>query len=158
MVEMKNRRNLTRKQRGGGYFTSSQYFGDAPTFGNGAALSSEPSGEFIRPPMLAQRGGRRGHRQGGGAYGTSSQLYGDVPSYGSGAALSSAAAGNWIRPPLPAQRGGFSPSLMGPFSETAARMLPLAVAAVGYKTYKAYTDSAKRSSRRRSRRSRRSRR
>jgi hypothetical protein len=41
------------------------------------------------------------------------------------------------------QRGGFDPAIMGPFTNMAARVLPLAVAATAYKTYRSYKNSRK---------------
>jgi hypothetical protein len=41
------------------------------------------------------------------------------------------------------QQGGFGATLMGPFANTAARVLPIAVAATAYKTYQSYKNSKK---------------
>jgi hypothetical protein len=89
------------------------------------------------------QGGKR--QRGGGDYGYtgSSQYYGIQPTYHSGPpAPSVAATPEYIRPPLN-QQGGFGAAIMGPFANTAARILPFAVAATGYKTYQSYKNSKK---------------
>lgn len=142
------------RKRGGGYGVSERYFGVHTSLGSSEVPSSISTASYIRPPLVMQGGrrqtcrlcsSRRKKQYGGGDYGYtgSSQYYGIQPTYHSGPpAPSSAATPEYIRPPLN-QQGGFGATLMGPFANTAARVLPIAVAATAYKTYQSYKNSKK---------------
>ena len=126
------------RKRGGGYGVSERYFGVHSSLGSSEVPSSISTASYIRPPLIMQGG----KRQRGGATG-SSQYYGIQPDYSVGRpAPSVAATPDYIRPPLN-QQGGFGAALMGPFANTAARVLPIAVAATAYKTYQSYKNSKK---------------
>jgi len=81
-----------------------------------------------------------GKRQRGGATGNERYFGVDTPVRSGPPALSSAATPEYIRPPM-VQQGGFGAAIMGPFANTAAHILPFAVAATGYKTYQSYKNS-----------------
>lgn len=63
------RRESRRRQRGGGYLSTERYFGVEPSLAAaGAAPSTQANNSYIRPPLLAQRGGKLSRKVRGGFY------------------------------------------------------------------------------------------
>ena len=129
--------------------TSERYFGVNSSLGTSEVPSSMSTASYIRPPMTMQGGKRNKRQQGGGdgGYTGTERYFGINTQHQAGPSPpSSMATTQYIRPPL-VQQGGFSPAIMGTFADTAARILPFAVAATAYKTYKSYINSRKHSKR-----------
>lgn len=58
------RRRSRRKQRGGGYLSTERYFGVEPSLSAaGVAPSTQATNSYIRPPLMAQKGGKRKSRK-----------------------------------------------------------------------------------------------
>ena len=144
------------RKRGGGYGVSERYFGVNSSLGSSEVPSSLSTASYIRPPLV-QQGGTRRRRQRGAGYLSTERYFGVDPHLGAaGVAPSSQANTSYIRPPLIAQKGGkrsrrvhggFYPSIMGPFVQNAAGIMPMLAGVSAYKLY--------RSSKKRTRRSRR---
>jgi hypothetical protein len=58
-----------KRQKGGGYLSTERYFGvDSPLMAGGVPPSSQATNSMIRPPLLAQKGGKRSRKVRGGFY------------------------------------------------------------------------------------------
>lgn len=148
------------RKRGGGYGVSERYFGVNSSLGMSEVPSSLSTASTIRPPLIQQGGRHRSRRkQRGGGYLSTERYFGvDSPLMAGGVPLSSQANHSYIRPPLLAQRGGkrrsrklkggFYPSIMGPFVDNAARIMPLIAGVTAYKLYRSSNKNTRKSKRR----------
>lgn len=60
LVQQGGRHRRSRRRRGGGYLSTERYFGvDSPLAAAGVAPSTQATDSYIRPPLLAQKGGKR---------------------------------------------------------------------------------------------------
>ena len=64
LVQQGGRHRRSRRQGGGGYLSTERYFGVDPSLAAaGVAPSTQANNSYIRPPLLAQKGGKRKSRR-----------------------------------------------------------------------------------------------